>query len=57
MPLICVLFFAFMYQFVFGNSFSIQGHSASLYKLLEMNVVAKIFLLLIAYSTAYTVNH
>ena len=30
MPLICVLFFAFMYQFVFGNSFSIQGRSASL---------------------------
>ena len=26
-------------------------------KLLEMNVVAKIFLLLTAYSTAYTVNH
>ena len=28
MPLICVLFFAFTYQFVFGNSFSIQERSA-----------------------------
>ena len=50
MPLICVLFFAFTYQFVFGNSFSIQGRSASLLLLLlETNVVAKIFLMLTAY--------
>ena len=56
MPVICVLFFAFMINLSLGTA-SLSRGVPRLSKLLEMNVVAKIFLLLTACSTAYTVNH